>query len=657
MFNYIAPAVEQAIAYLTARSPGFSATGRDDSDVKTGRVMADFLSYLWYRSDGDLQFVRVAMDYFVRGLGYLVVWPDKNADHGRGELKVEYADTNNIVVDPSTTHPLHDDAASVIYFRDMTTAAFKNKFPKHQDLLEKAMPAGPNEAPDAENENDGGGNTLRNNPGNYVQEPEKIVRVTSRYTKIPAQYNRVLDTRDGKEQIKSEADYKAFLAEPVFAIITADSVDYFDSQAQAMQTLIQYQSQNIIVQGLESNRQKMVTEGIYKTVLYFQERVQDITDVGGQLMWDNVLPISYYPVIPFHNKHTGTPYSSSDVSMVISVQQFVNKLTSLVIAYMQAATTMKLLVPEGSVEDIEKLEEDWKRPDAVIPFDASYGTPHASVLQPLSNSVFQLIQMGKQMIEYEFGIFESMMGNGAESPETFKGTMAVDEFGQRRIRYKLRQMERSLRRVGQVLMEWSGDFYTTEKLFKVIAPNGDVEQGMVNVPKYDDKGAYVETLFDVNNDYDIIIMGGSTLPVNRWAEYETYKDAYTIGLIDQEEALKKTEIFDREGVLARTSKLKQMAGQIEGLTKELKKTTGDLQTAQRESTHDKQRVEIEKFKTDLNKLMANLEAGGKLDAKKLELAVKDLLGDIKSSMITQDTPEGDRKKAPRTSAKKTKKEE
>ena len=646
MFNYIAPAVEQAIAYLTAKSPSFSATGRDDSDVKAGRVMADFLSYLWYRSDGDLHFVRVAMDYFVRGLGYMVVWPDKNSDFGRGELKVEYADTNEIVVDPSSKHPLYDDAASIIYFRDITEEAFKARWPEYEHLLVNAMPAGPDESPDQEFDNDDGGNTLRNRNSDFVQEPEKILRLTSRFTKINVLYNRILDTRNNNEIIKSQEDYEKFLAEPVIVLITAQSTEYVESEREAQMMLMQYQQSQIPAQVGEATRQAMLDDKIYKTVQYKQNRIKDVTDIGGQLMWNEPLPISNYNIIPFHNKHTNTPYSSSDVSMVVSVQQFVNKMTSLVVAYMQASTTLKLLVPEGSVQDISKLEEDWKRPDAVITYDSSYGTPTVPIMTPLSNSVFQLIQMGKSMIEYEFGIFESMMGNGAQSPDTYKGTMAVDEFGQRRIRYKLRQMEKSLRRVAQVLMEWSGEFYTAEKLFKIIAPNGDVKQGTVNIPMYDDKGAFVDTIFNLNKNYDVIVLGGSTLPSNRWAEYETYKDAYQIGMIDQPEALKKTEIFDREGVLNRMDKMKALSGQVEQLTEELKQVTGDLQTAQRESTHDRKRVEVEKFKTDLNTLMAKLEAGGELDAKKLELEVKGLLGDIKTEMIKQDNLNGDKKKAP-----------
>ena len=40
----------------------------------------------------------------------------------------------------------------------------------------------------------------------------------------------------------------------------------------------------------------------------------------------------------------------------------------------------------------------------------------------------------------------------------------------------------------------------------------------------------------------------STMPSNKWGEWQMYMEAYQAGLIDKVEALKKTEIFDKEGV-------------------------------------------------------------------------------------------------------------
>jgi len=47
--------------------------------------------------------------------------------------------------------------------------------------------------------------------------------------------------------------------------------------------------------------------------------------------------------------------------------------------------------------------------------------------------------------------------------------------------------------------------------------------------------------------------------------------------------------------------MQQQQQMIQQLEEELKKVKGDLQTAERESVHDKKRVEIEKFKSELGR--------------------------------------------------------
>lgn len=80
-----------------------------------------------------------------------------------------------------------------------------------------------------------------------------------------------------------------------------------------------------------------------------------------------------------------------------------------------------------------------------------------------------------------------------------------------------------------------------------------------------------------------------------------------------------------------------MSRQIEGLTEEVKKLKGDLQTAQRESLHDRKRVELKDFEKKLAKAEAKIEMVTKLyDARskdelgKLKEAVKDVTSESDS---------------------------
>jgi hypothetical protein len=121
---------------------------------------------------------------------------------------------------------------------------------------------------------------------------------------------------------------------------------------------------------------------------------------------------------------------------------------------------------------------------------------------------------------------------------------------------------------------------------------------------YDDKSSEIAA---IENDislgqHDIRIISGSTLPSNKVAEYNMYLDAYKLGLVDDVEVLKKSEIFDKEGVLQRKGAMAQMQQYISQLEGQVKKLTGDLQTSEREQLSARKRTEVEKFKSDLTEI-------------------------------------------------------
>ena len=124
--------------------------------------------------------------------------------------------------------------------------------------------------------------------------------------------------------------------------------------------------------------------------------------------------------------------------------------------------------------------------------------------------------------------------------------------------------------------------------------------------------------------FDIRVIGSSTLPSNKWGEWQIYMEAFQAGLIDRVEALKKTEIFDKEGVLQRTDEVAKLQGMIQQMEEQLKKVSGDLQTAHRESISSRKRTEVEKFKGKLkeqeldSKLKSKLSIGKLTDAVNLE---------------------------------------
>ena len=84
--------------------------------------------------------------------------------------------------------------------------------------------------------------------------------------------------------------------------------------------------------------------------------------------------------------------------------------------------------------------------------------------------------------------------------------------------------------------------------------------------------------------------------------------------------------------MARLSDYQRYESQIQGLQSQVKELSGDLQTARRESVHDRMRVEVSQFENKLSDIASKSDADRKVRAAKLDTAVKLGERDIKDAI-------------------------
>ena len=214
-----------------------------------------------------------------------------------------------------------------------------------------------------------------------------------------------------------------------------------------------------------------------------------------------------------------------------------------------------------------------------------------------------------------------MQGFKDSAPETVRGTAMLAEMGETRGKSKLRDIEGSLNRLGKSIYNLSKNHYTYQKTFRIIQPNNDITEFTVNM--YDNKQQEINAILnDITiGHYDVRIISGSTLPSNRIAEYNMYLEAFKMNLVDDVEVLKKTEIFDKEGVLKRKGQMAQLQSYVKQLEGQVKKLSGDLQTAERETVNSRKRVETEKFKTKLHEISNDTKFKNKVQVDDLKRIV------------------------------------
>jgi len=276
----------------------------------------------------------------------------------------------------------------------------------------------------------------------------------------------------------------------------------------------------------------------------------------------------------------------SAVSPLIGKQREINKAHQLMIHNASLGSSLRWMYEEGSV-DTDYWEKYSSAPGALLPMRQGYNPP--TPVQPfqLNNAFFSLTQTGKQDMEYLAGIFSSQMGDTGQTQDMpYKGMLAMDEYGTRRIKYWMKHcIEPALKQLGHVVKEYSQSVYTAHKTFRIVQPNAirEDKQVEINVPTYNNLGEAIGKWKDyASAKFDIKIVGGSTLPINRWAYLEELKQLMGLGVVDDIAVLSETDIKNKEQIVKRKSMYAQLKQQVAAKDEDIKNKAGTIETLERQ---------------------------------------------------------------------------
>ena len=144
-------------------------------------------------------------------------------------------------------------------------------------------------------------------------------------------------------------------------------------------------------------------------------------------------------------------------------------------------------------------------------------------------------------------------------------------------------VEPALEHLGRVFTQISQDTYSAQKVFRIVQPNGKQEKSEINVPIYNDFGEVIGKFNDYQSArFDIRMVGGSTMPVNRWALIEEYFKWFQAGLIDDIAMLQETDIRNKEQVVQRKSLYAQLQSQLAQMEESVKDKEGTIETLERQ---------------------------------------------------------------------------
>ena len=676
--NRITPIIEIMKYFVTANDPKWKAVGVTGDDTDIAQVHADIADYCWYLSNGKSLYSQVILDSLTKGLGYFLVDIDKDADRGMGEVCFKRLDPYDVFVDPASRDFLFRDANFIQIRKNIARARLINMLPQFETKIKKVTKGSdvvsysqrdidftdsiqPEDltygvSMDAEDDD------IIPYYETYSKKKFKYYNVYIKIEPSPAQLDLLKDQiQETLESFKQEVEVglieKQMQIEqqvqegeiiPERARLMIDNSQKMAMQAikeKEMELLSQAQDEaTIIKQQIMSNadynvlkNSKEVKKNIVDAIEFYENRVVKTVSVGDDtFLYESIIPISEYPIVPIPYMYTGTPYPMSAVTPLIGKQQEINKAHQIMLHNANLSSNLRWMYEEGSVP-----EDEWEKyssaPGALLKYRSGFSPPTPIQPAPINNAFFTVVQQGKADAEYISGVPSAMMGFSQDQAETYRGLLANDEFGTRRLKAWMNSIvEPSLEHLGRVFKMLAQKHYTVEKVFRVVQPEANAQEERevrVNINIYNDYGKAIGKYKDyASARFDVRIIAGATLPLNRWALLEEYFKWYQSGLIDDIAMLAETDIRNKDKIVERKSMMSQMQGQLQSIQELVKEKDGTIETLQRQLVQAGIKMKVGDASNEIRKDVLETEAQQKLLKGMLKVEFEKMRDKMKNDM-------------------------
>ena len=687
--NRVTPIVEIMKYFVTANNPKWKAVGATGDDVDVAQVHSDISDYCWYLSNGKSLYSQIALDALTKGIGYFFVDVDKDADRGMGEVRFNRLDPYDVYVDPASRDFLFRDATFIQVRKNIARARLINMLPEFESNIKKVSKN--TEILSYSERDTHEGQSIQPEDVtmgvNLDAEDDDIIPYYETYSKKKFAYFNVYikvmpspeemqviqeDIQKQLEDFKSEIEVGLIekqqqIAQSVEAgemIPERGQLELKRAQEMASQAIEEQEMQltaaaqdaatKVTQQVMDEKSYKIVMESSAKknvvdSIKFYENRIIQTCSVGDDVfLYEYTLPMQEYPIVPIPYMYTGTPYPMSAVSPLIGKQQEINKAHQIMLHNANLASNLRWMYEEGSVP-----EDEWERysssPGALLKYRQGFTPPTPVLPAPINNAFYTVVQEGKGDAEYISGVPSAMMGFTQDQAETYRGLLANDEFGTRRLKAWMGSVvEPALEHLGRCFQMIAQKHYSVEKVFRIVQPEaGQTPQEQekevkINIPIYNDYGEAISKYKDYSSArFDVRVVAGATMPVNRWALLEEYFKWFQAGLIDDIAMVAETDIRNKKQLIQRKSMYSQLQGQVQSMEEALKDKDGTIETLQRQLVQAGIKMQVGTASNEIRKDLLETEAQQKVLRGALKSEFEKMKAEMKADMKIQQSKESD----------------
>ena len=679
--NRVTPIIEIMKYFVTANNPKWKAVGATGDDVDAAQVHSDIADYCWYLSNGKSLYSQIALDALTKGVGYFLVDIDKDADRGMGEVRFSRIDPYDVFVDPASRDFLFRDANFIQIRKNIARTRLINMLPEFEAKIKKvSKSADVISYSERDFESAGIAQPEDITMGISLEaEDEDIIPYYETYSKKKFPYRNVYikvnpspaEMDNIKEAVQKElSDFRQEIevglmekqmqieqaAQTGEIIPERAQLEIKKSQEMAAQAIKEKEMQLMseAQDAATQVKQQVMSESDYKiiesnadtkknildSIKFFENRIVQTCSAGDDVfLYEYTLPMNEYPIIPIPYMYTGTPFPMSAVTPLIGKQQEINKAHQIMLHNANLASNLRWMYEEGAVP-----EEEWEKysssPGALLKYRQGFATPTPILPAPINNAFYTVVQQGKSDIEYISGVPSAMMGFAQDQAETYRGLLANDEFGTRRLKAWMGSVvEPALEHIGKVFQRVAQKHYSVEKVFRIVQPEAgqspqeQEKEVRINIQIYNDYGEAIGKFKDyASARFDIRVVAGATMPVNRWALLEEYFKWYQAGLIDDIAMIAETDIRNKKQVIERKSVYSQLQGQVSSMEEAMKDREGTIETLERQLVQAGIKMKVGNASNEIRKDVLETEAQQKLLRGMLKVEFEKMKDQMKTDM-------------------------
>lgn len=434
--NFLHPVTNQKLALLTQTKPSVKTLSVDGRAKQHAFVLDKMKHGVFYNSNAQAEIQQMIKDMLVAGMGHIMVTPVDFYKQGMFNLRVVHVPWDEVILDINAKSVTLDDMEGFFIERAFTV-------PKALQIYGGIV------------------TQLRTEDGRPVD-----IETFTGETWVEQE---VTDKQD-VTTTNWNADDRVIVREYYEKIYTNMYLIQNDQ-------LIQY----VFAENLEPEEEAILANPV-KTLpdVYIKKTII----LGDFIIWEEILPITEYPLRTAFFEWGGRPYRSYGmIHFTKGMQEAFDKILQIMILNGILSNNAGWTAPKGSIaeEDRKKWEQFGANPKVIkeyIPkvFENQVLQPERDQISQLSNFYPMVLELLKGGIEYSTGVNAVLQGNAKEANvEVFNSLQQYQNAAMMRVKMSTGHINQVMKELGQVMIEYMAANLTPDS-FSFFDENGELNE-------------------------------------------------------------------------------------------------------------------------------------------------------------------------------------